>query len=176
VSTSFRAAPPSVIVLIGPAGAGKTTVGRALAAALGWDFYDADAFHAAESIARMRRGVPLTDADREPWLAELRALLARAVERGRRLVLACSALRAAHRRALVPDDAPVGTIRFVYLDVPEPLLRRRLTTRAHHFAEPSLLESQIATLEPPDDDEALRVDGRRPVAELVTTIRDALAV
>ncbi len=174
MSTSSRTTPASAVVLIGPAGAGKSTVGRALATSLGWDFYDADAFHPEENISRMRRGVPLTDTDREPWLASLRALLGRALETGTRLVLACSALRDAHRRALVSRDAPDGAVRFVYLDVPVPLLHERLTRRAAHFAPASLLESQMAALEPPDDAAALRVDGRRSVPELVATIRHAI--
>lgn len=171
--SSLRTAPPLAIVVTGPAGAGKTTVGRALADALGWNFHDGDAFHSPENIRRMRHGVGLSDAERAPWLAALRDLLARAIDARRPVVLACSALRRVHRRQLAPDHAPPGAIRFVFLEVPPAVLRQRLTTRAGHFAGASLLDSQLATLETPGDGEALRLDGERPVPELVAAIRQA---
>jgi gluconokinase len=169
---------PSVIVLMGVAGAGKTTVGRALADALGWRFADADAFHTPESVARMHRGEPLDDAARQPWLDALRAHAADALARGERLVLACSALKRAYRDALVPADAPRGSVRFVHLRVSPAELAQRLATRTGHFAPPALLDSQLATLEPPapDEDDALTVDGEQPVDAVVGRVREALGV
>ena len=111
---------------MGIAGAGKTLVGSALAGALQWQFYDADDFHSPQNVAKMRRGIGLTDADRAPWLASLRAMIERVVRDGGNAVLACSALKEAYRRTLTPDDAPDGTVRFLYLDVPVEVLRYRL--------------------------------------------------
>jgi gluconokinase len=168
---------PAVVIVMGPAGAGKTTVGLALAGALGWAFHDADDFHDAGARARMQAGVPLTDADRAPWLARLAALVAGVLAGGGSAVLACSALRRGYRAALVPPDAPPGRVRLVHLDVPRAVLAARLTARAGHFAGPALLDSQLAALEPPGDDEplpALTVDATRPVPEIVAAVRLAL--
>jgi gluconokinase len=174
-------AAPAVVVVMGPAGAGKTTVGLALAEALGWRFRDADDFHAPESVARMRRGEALTDAHRTPWLDALRARVgddvAEAARGGAGAVLACSALRRAYRDALVPAAAPAGAVRFVYLRVSAAALAARLSSRVDHFAPAALLESQLATLEEPGTEEgALVVDGERPVAEVVAAVRRALGV
>src|SRR5438309_12013700 len=98
-------AQPLIIVLMGPAGAGKTTVGVLLAQSLGWRFLDADDFHSAENVDRMHRGIALTDADREPWLAAVCSALSAALARYDRVVLACSALKERYRRALVPSHA-----------------------------------------------------------------------
>jgi gluconokinase len=161
---------PRVIVLMGVAGAGKTTVGRRLAASLGWPFADADDYHPAENVARMRRGEPLTDAERAPWLAALAALVGDHVRRDVPLVLACSALRHASRDVLAPAT-------FVYLRVSPAVLAERLATRAGHFAPPALLDSQLATLEPPDHEpDTITVDGERSPDELVAGIRAALGI
>src|SRR5689334_8925091 len=144
---------PTVVVIMGVAGAGKTTVGRALAESLGWPFHDADDFHSEESVARMRLGLPLDDALRAPWLASLRALVTRTLARGGSAVLACSALRHAYREALVPEGAPRGAVRFVHLRVHERVLAARLDARVGHFAPTTLLASQLATLEEPDGSE-----------------------
>jgi gluconokinase len=175
-------AAPSVIVVMGPAGAGKSTVGRALAESLGWRFHDADAFHAAASVERMRRGEPLLDADRAPWLAALRALIAselgaaaRDAVGGAGAVLACSALSRAHRAALLPPEAPAGAVRFAYLRATPATLRARLEHRPGHFAPAALLASQLATLEEPDAaEDAIVVDGERPVGEAVAMLARAL--
>jgi len=163
-----------VIIVMGVAGAGKTLVGSALARALEWTFYDADDFHSPENVAKMRRGIGLTDADRAPWLASLRDMIDRVIRDGRHAVLACSALKETYRQTLTPDDAPNGTVRFVYLDVPADVLQYRLEHRGHHFAPPELLGSQLATLEPPRD--AIRVDGTLPPEEIVRVARSALGV
>ena len=158
---------------MGPAGAGKTTVGALLAKSLGWQFLDADDFHSPENVDRMRRGVPLTDADRAPWLSAIRNGLEAAYAANQPVVLACSALKEVYRRALVsPQVAP--SIRFVYLNAPADVLRERLANRVGHYAGPQLLESQLETLEEPND--ALWVDASRQPAEIVAEIRRALAL
>jgi gluconokinase len=164
---------PRVIVVMGIAGAGKTTVGRALAESLGWPFHDADDFHPAANVAKMRAGVPLDDADRAPWLAALHDLVARIVARGEHGVLACSALKQSYREALLPDAARRETVAFVHLDVAPSVAERRLGERRGHYMQASLVASQVATLEPPQ--EALCLDGELPVPALVAHIRRALA-
>lgn len=171
---SESVARPQVIVVMGVAGAGKTLVGSALAHALGWTFYDADDFHSPENVAKMHRGIGLTDADRAPWLEALRDVIDRVIRDGRNGVMACSALKEAYRKMLTPDDAPAGTVRFVYLDVPPDVLHDRLEHRAHHYAPPELLDSQLATLEVPRD--AIWVDGTLPPDEIVRAARSALAL
>ena len=165
---------PRVIIVMGVAGAGKTLIGKALARAVGWPFYDADDFHSRANVDKMRRGEGLTDEDRRPWLASMRDLISGILERGDRGVLACSALKQAYRIVLVPEDAPAGTVRFVYLHVPEQVLRERLAAREHHFAPPTLLPSQLQTLEEPAD--ALWEDGTRPPDEIVRSIRAGLNI
>ena len=141
-----------LIVIMGVSGSGKTTVGRLLAARLRLDFLEGDRFHAPESVAKMRRGEPLDDADREPWLDRLAAELHRAREKGRGLVLACSALKRGYRDRL---RAGANEVRFVYLRGEAPLIRARLETRKGHFMPPALLESQFRALEEPGPDEAV---------------------
>ena len=166
-------AAPRIIVVMGPAGAGKTTIGILLAKSLGWRFLDADDFHSPENIERMRRGIPLTDADREPWLRAMRQALAEALANKTNVVLACSALKEQYRRDLIPDGAE-ASVRFVYLRAPERVLRERLAQRSGHYAGPALLESQLATLEEPAD--ALWVDASCDPQEIVARIRQALAL
>ena len=164
---------------MGPAGAGKTTVGRALAAALGWRFHDADDYHPPANVARMHAGLPLTDDERAPWLAALAAVVARHVASGSGAVLACSALRRAYREALLPPEAPPGAVRLVFLRATPTLLAARLAHRPRHFFPESLLASQLTTLEEPAASErvpALTVDASEPVDALVTRIRRALGV
>lgn len=165
-------APQSIrfVLLMGVAGAGKTTVGQALARRLGWAFQDADTFHSAASMRTMAAGRPLTEADRAPWLARLGAFVARRLADGPPTVLACSALRASYRARLHADDARVLV---AWLDAPPDVLADRLAAREHHVAGPDLLPSQLATLEPPDG--ALRLDATRAVAELVETAAQHLA-
>lgn len=165
---------PEIIIVMGVSGAGKTEVGRALAASLGWRFVDADDFHSAANRAKMHRGQGLTDADRAPWLATLRDQLAHAIDGCERIVLACSALKEQYRETLTPDNAVPGAVRFVYLDVPVDVLRERLAKRQHHFAPPELLDSQLATLEAPRN--ALWVDGTKPVEAIVRDVQDAMGL
>ena len=156
---------------MGVAGSGKTAVGYALADALGWRFEDADAYHAAPSIAKMRRGMPLSDADRAPWLAALRALVERALDRREPLALACSALKEEYRQRL---GGGLRGVRIVHLTADEATLRRRLESRANHFFGPSLLASQLATLEPPRD--ALTIDTTASIDQVVAAIRYAFGL
>ena len=158
-----------LVLLMGVSGVGKTTVGQALADALGWAFVDADDFHAPASIDKMRRGEPLSDADRSGWLDRLRALIDARTSDGPDTVLACSALSAAHRARL---GLPRPAVAVVLLEGPEGLLRARLRARREHFVGDALLTSQLALLDPPPD--ALRLDVTEPPPILVARIRTAL--
>jgi gluconokinase len=165
-----------VIVLMGPAGAGKTTVGTALAATLGWPFVDADDFHSTENRLRLARGEALTDAERAPWLASLHAEIEQRLARGEPMVLACSALKRSYRDALAPRELRERRqVRFVNLHVSPRRLDERLHARAGHFAPAELLASQLATLEEPAPDEGiLTLDGEQSVPALVERIQHAL--
>lgn len=166
----------AVVIVMGVAGSGKTTVGTALAAALGWRFVDADDQHSPASIAKMARGEALDDADRWPWLDRLRAIIDGALVGASagesRLVLACSALKASYRARLAGGDAG-PRVRFVYLAGTAELFHARLAGRAGHFMKAGMLDSQFAALEPPAD--AITVDAALPVAQIVSQIRAAIA-
>ena len=157
-----------VVVLMGVAGSGKTTIGRKLAAAWGANFYDADDFHSPTNVAKMRRGVPLTDADRKLWLEALRELVRACLQRDERSVLACSALKAKYRAYLVIDER----VQLVYLKGDFALISKRLARRRGHFMKADLLASQFAALEEPRS--ALRVDVAASPAEIVKTIKERL--
>ena len=144
-----------IIVVMGITGAGKSTVGAALAARLGWRFIEADDFHTESSWKKLERGEPLTDADRAPWLSRLRQELESVRARGESAVLACSALRESYREALKPAGLASGEMRFVYLQADRDLTAERLADRPAHRASPRILDSQIAALEEPHDALAL---------------------
>jgi gluconokinase len=160
-----------IIIVTGVMGAGKTTLGSALALRLGWLFLDADDFHSEENWAKLSRGEPLADADRWPWLARLREEIAALLARGESAVLACSALRQAYRDALVPPHAAPGEVRFIYLHADADLTAERIAEREGHRASVTLLDSQYAVLEEPRD--ALRLDTSAPVPQLVQAAIDA---
>ena len=143
-----------IVMLMGVSGSGKTTVGKVLAGKLGWLFVDGDDFHPDTNVEKMRRGKPLTDEDRYPWLRSLRDFIDAAVERGEHMVLACSALNHNYREYLTADNADF--VRYVYLRGSEELIAKRLAERKGHFMPAGLLRSQFDALEPPDD--AIRVD------------------
>jgi gluconokinase len=158
-----------VVLVMGVAGSGKTTIGRGLAAALDVRFFDADDFHSAENIGKMARGEALGDADRAPWLAALRARIEDVLAAHGCAVLACSALKRAYRQQLRVD---AQRVRVVFLNGSPELIAARLRERPGHFAHESLLGSQLAALEPPKD--ALEVDVAATPAEIVRTILDQL--
>lgn len=160
-----------VVIVMGVSGAGKTTVGHALAAALGWRFLDADDLHPEPNRVKLASGVPLTDEDRWPWLWLLAGVIGEALRQEDGLVMACSALKEAYRKVLEVDPARV---RVVYLDAPREVLARRLAERQGHFMPPSLLDSQLATLEVPAG--ALRVDVTPPVDAVVRRVREGLGI
>ena len=155
---------------MGVSGAGKTTVGRLLAARLDCEFLDADDFHPPGNVAKMAAGIALEDADRWPWLAQLNALLRAREARATSAVLACSALKQSYRDRL----ARAGDVRFFYLKGDRATIAPRLAARPGHYMPASLLDSQLATLEEPAD--ATVVDIRVPVAAQVAAIRTQLDV
>ncbi|HZS12097.1 MAG TPA: gluconokinase [Nitrospirales bacterium] len=150
---------------MGVSGAGKTTVGRQLAATLGWRFVDADVFHPTRNVEKMRAGFALSDADRAAWLDELRDAIQEWLATDTDVVLACSALKARYRIRLRidPDRVPV-----VYLRAPFAVAFKRLATRTDHFMPPELLPTQYHTLEEPRD--AITVDADAPPDRVVAEI------
>ena len=160
-----------IVVVCGVAGVGKTTVGRLLAKELSWDFYDADDFHPAENIDKMRHGIPLTDEDRGPWLEKLRQLIKHCINAGKNAVLACSALKKTYRdRFRVSDD-----VKFVFLHGSRTRIAAQLRARRGHFFEPAVLDSQFADLEEPRPPEsALAFEITDNVRDLVAQIKTKL--
>lgn len=138
-----------IVLVMGVSGCGKSTIGAALAAALGADFLEADTFHSPANIAKMKSGTPLNDADRWPWLDAIGAALDRSVMENRAVVLACSALKASYRDRLLPPGRRDGHV--VFLEGDAGLVGSRLSGRIGHYMPPTLLPSQFAALEPPTD-------------------------
>ncbi|MFC6354935.1 gluconokinase [Luethyella okanaganae] len=163
--------PPAVIpplVVMGVQGSGKTTVGRALAVRLGVAFIDGDELHSPESKTKMAAGYALSDADREPWLRAIGAVIGNAVVHGGSVVVACSALKRSYR-ALIRAAAP--ETRFVHLDGARGLIAERLSMRRHEYMPPTLLDSQFMTLEPLDADEpGVRIDLAKTPEEIVADV------
>ncbi|MFO1324103.1 MAG: gluconokinase [Burkholderiales bacterium] len=159
-----------ILVVMGVCGCGKTTVGRALADALGWPFFDADGFHPPANVAKMAAGQALDDDDRWPWLDRIADELRGVLARGGNAVLACSALKQAYRARL----QRAGDVRIVYLKGDPATIAARLAVRKHEYMPASLLPSQFAALEEPTD--ALVVDIRDAIDAQVRFIRDAYAL
>lgn len=159
-----------IILIMGVAGAGKTTIGRQLAGTLGWRFCDADEFHSPEHIEQLRRGIPLTDEDRRPWLAKIHAAIGDWIDRQESVVLACSLLKSAYRATVLEGYGDHVTI--IYLKAGRSLLQQRLAHRTGHFMGEALLASQCAILEEPTD--ALVIDAAEPARVIIGHIRAAL--
>lgn len=144
-----------IAILMGVTASGKSTIAAELVRLTGWQFAEGDDYHSAANKQKMHAGLPLTDADRAPWLASLHDVIAAWVRDGQSGVMTCSALRQSYRDVLT-KDIPDRTYRFILLDAPVNVLEERLKDRSGHFMNPDLLQSQIDTLELPQD--ALRID------------------
>src|SRR5580658_3181824 len=157
-----------IVIVMGTTGSGKTTIGSLLAKRIGWEFADGDDFHPPGNVEKMKHGIPLTDADREPWLKALHEKILEWNTEKRNVVLACSALKQSYRYELraSPD------VKFVYLKGSYELFSQRLLARKGHFAKQDLLASQFATLEEPAD--AIAVDAAAPPEEIVSEVRRQL--
>jgi gluconokinase len=159
------------LVVMGVQGSGKSTAGRATAERLGLRFIDGDDLHPASNKQKMAAGNPLTDADREPWLAAVGGALAEGLERGEARVIACSALKRRYRD-LIRFFAP--TVQFVHLVGPQELIARRLGERNHEYMPAALLDSQFETLEPLQADEpGIRLDVTRSPDEIAEAVASA---
>ena len=150
---------------MGVSGSGKTSVGKSLAEHLGWDFYDADDFHPPENVAKMGSGIPLTDSDRDPWLARLHELISSSLKRNRPGVLACSALKKRYRQRLLAGNEDV---QLIYLKGSYDLIWSRMSDRKDHYMKPQMLQSQFEALEEPTN--AWIIDVSKSVQEIVQEI------
>jgi gluconokinase len=162
----------TTLVVMGVSGSGKTTIARGVAEALGWSYLEGDDFHPGRNVEKMASGVPLDDEDRWPWLRAIGAAIGTAEGAGENLVLTCSALKRAYRD-LLGEGHP--SVRFCRLDVSPEVLRDRLDARRGHYMPASLLDSQLATLEPLAPDEpglTVRADGAP--AEVLTDVLAAI--
>lgn len=165
---------PSVIVLLmGPAGSGKTTVGKLLAAQLSWEFADGDDFHPPANIAKMSQGTPLTDQDRLPWLQSIRNAMQQWQAHGKSAVVACSALKCSYRD-LLGIGSNAKDIKLVYLKGTYDLLLERLHSRTGHYMKEQMLTSQLADLEEPTD--AFTIDISDSPEQIVSEIRKHLGL
>ena len=160
-----------VIIVMGVAGSGKTTVGRCLAETLGWPYCEGDDLHPTANLQKMAAGIPLTDADRLPWLRELRRRIEGCIAARENAVIACSALKESYREILAGG---LDEVHFVHLTGSPELIRERLAHRTGHFMKAGMLDSQLAALEPPAD--AVAVDVAGSPEEIVTEIRGRLGV
>ena len=169
--------PPTHLVVMGVAGSGKSTLAAALSHTLGWACAEADEFHPAANIAKMSQGIPLQDDDRWPWLGEIRDWMTGKSRDGLSTVLTCSALKQSYRRLLSEAG---GRVIFLHLDGGAELIGQRMQGREGHFMPPTLLPSQLATLEPLSQDEldagSLRLDISRSPEELVAAVVQALGL
>jgi gluconokinase len=163
-----------IAIVMGVSGSGKSYLANQLARATGWAFAEGDDYHSEANKAKMHSGVPLTDADRAPWLAALHGVLVGWRDAGAAGILTCSALKAAYREVLV---AGLPEVRFVWLDPPREVLAERTAHRVGHFMPPALLDSQLATLERPvEDGRTLRLDGSDAVDAAVGKVLTFLGV
>jgi gluconokinase len=176
-SPPTQPAVPPIVLVMGVSGSGKTTIGRLLAARLGVSFADGDDLHPPGNVAKMAAGHPLTDHDRWPWLTAIGQWMSEQATAGRGGVVACSALRLVYRDLLRRLVGPAATVRLVHLDPDRDALRDRMQRRDGHFMPAALLDSQLATLEPPGEGErpiVVRDAGARPPEAIVDEIVAAL--
>jgi gluconokinase len=157
-----------IVIVMGTTGSGKTTIGSLLAKRMGWEFVDADDFHPPSNVEKMKHGIPLTDADREPWLKALHDKIVEWTAEKRSVALACSALRQSYRDELRANS----DVKFVYLKGSYQLFSERVLARKGHFAKQDLLASQFATLEEPTD--AIIVDAAPSPEQIVSEVRRKL--
>ena len=159
-----------IVIVMGVVGSGKTTIGSLLATELGWQFADADEFHPQSNKEKIRHGIGLTDADRQPWLERLRTQITRWIAAHQNAVLACSALKRAYRKEL-----EVGPqVRFVYLKGSASLIAERLGSRHGHFADAKILASQFVDLEEPEKGVTVEIDATPQ--QIVAEIRQKLGI
>lgn len=160
-----------IILIMGVSGSGKTTIGKLLAETLHWEFYDADSFHSLKNVEKMQGGIPLTEADRTPWLQSLHTAIEQWLQENRNVVLACSALKGSYRQQLQLDK---NRIKIIYLTGNYELIQKRLQTRHNHYMTEKLLDSQFHTLEEPID--AISVNVAQSPQSIVQTICSALGL
>jgi len=167
-----------IVVLMGVSGCGKSTVGGVLAGRLGWPLAEGDDLHPPENVAKMAAGHPLDDDDRRPWLARIREWIDERLAAGESGIVTCSALKRRYRDVVRGDgQRPAGDVVFVYLHGTREQLLARLTARQGHFMPPSLLDSQLADLEPPQADErAVQIDIGPPPAVQAEAILQKLGL
>ncbi|MDZ7962290.1 MAG: gluconokinase [Aulosira sp. DedQUE10] len=168
-----------IILVMGVSGSGKTTIGKLLADSLHWTFSDADTFHSPENVEKMRRGIPLTEADRTPWLQDLQTAIKHWLQENQNMVLACSALKDSYRQFLLVDsdgcaNAKGERIKIVYLKGSYQLIQNRLQERQNHYMSATLLESQFNTLEEPLD--TIYIDIAESPQVIVQNIKTALGM
>jgi gluconokinase len=158
-----------IVIVMGVVGAGKTTVGQLLAIQMHWEFVDADDFHPRSNVEKIRNGIPLTDADRQPWLESLHDAILQWTSKSRNVVLACSALKRVYR-----ENLNASSVRFVYLRGDAGLIADRLRARHGHFAGEAILSSQLADLEEPEN--AMTISITASPEKIVADIRKQLGL
>ena len=159
---------PPILVIMGVSGAGKSAVAQELAARLGWCFQEGDALHPEANVAKMHAGIPLTDADRQPWLERVAAWIDDQRAKKQPGIITCSALKRSYRQIIIGDRPEV---RLIYLCGSRDLIAQRLVGRSGHFMPASLLQSQIDTLEEPNPDEdPLTLDVEAPAGQIAEKI------
>jgi gluconokinase len=173
-AAGMSATGPDVVIVMGVSGSGKTTVAKGISTVMGWEFAEGDAFHSDANVEKMRRGEALTDGDRWPWLEAIGDWISDKEAAGESAVVTCSALRRAYRDLLRRGRPHV---RFLHLTAPADLIRDRMEHRPGHYMPPSLLPSQIATLEPLGDDEpGISVTNEGTAAQVLERALDALGL
>ena len=159
-----------IIIIMGVAGCGKSTIGSMLAHELGWDFYDADDLHSESNRLKMAQNTPLTDEDRAGWLDSLRSLIGQNIQNEKSIVLACSALKKSYRDILMINEQ----VKFIYLRGTYEQIEARLLQRSGHFMSAKMLASQFDILEEPQD--AVTIDITHTPQEIISVIRKGLAL